>query len=189
MNHSVILRNSNRVLRPVRVEDAEFIVALRNQDHAKGRINDTSTDVEKQRQWIRDYLERPDEYYWIIEDLNGSPMGTTSLYHYNKELNQIEIGRWVMLKDHTINVIASRIQQFDFAFNDLGVDRVVFDVASYNKPVLRYHRVVLKEREVGIEKGLFVIDGKPVDMIWFEVTKEEWLAMRERQMRISGINN
>ena len=49
------------------VEDAEFIVMLRNQAHAKGCVNDTSTDVERQRQWIRDYLKRDNEYYWIIE--------------------------------------------------------------------------------------------------------------------------
>ena len=63
MKYSYILRNEDRVLRPVTLDDAEFIVTLRNQAHVKGCVNDTPLDVEKQRQWICEYLKRENEYY------------------------------------------------------------------------------------------------------------------------------
>lgn len=184
MNHSVILKNADRILRPVSVDDAEFIVYLRNLPHVKGRINDTSVDIEKQREWIIQYLARPNEWYWIVESVDHKPLGTTSLYHYDSAKKQIEIGRWAMVKDHGINLIASRVQILDFAFDSIGVDRVVCDVASYNKSVLRYHRL-LGEQETGVEKGAFVIEGQSVDMVWFLQTKADWPRNRERQLRLA----
>ena len=184
MDHDVILRNNERILRPVRIDDAEFIVYLRNLPHVKGRINDTPVDVEKQREWIRQYLETPNDWYWIVESLKHEPLGTTSLYHYLAAKNQIEIGRLAMIKDHGINLIASRIQIMDFAFNSLGVDRVVCDVVSHNKPVLRYHKL-LGEKAICVEAAATRIEGQSVDVIWFEQTKDEWPKNRARQLKLA----
>lgn len=186
MRHSVILKNDERTLRPVVVGDAEFIVKLRNQAHAKGCVNDTSTDVERQRQWIRDYLDRDNEYYWIIETPDGEPFGTTSLYHYDAEKNQIESGRWVELKDdkYTYNLFKSTIQINEFAFNVLKIDRVVFDVVATNKRVIRYHQSYGAEM-TGVERGAVVLDGVPHDVVWMQITREKWPAIRAFLGRLS----
>ena len=186
MKHSYILKNNERTLRPVTVEDAEFIVRLRNQEHAKGCVNDTSTDVEKQRQWIRDYLKRDNEYYWIIETPDGEPFGTTSLYHYDVEKNQIESGRWVELKDakYTYNLFKSCIQLNDFAFNELKVDRIVFDVVATNKRVIRFHESYGAEI-TGLGKDAVVLGGVPHDVVWMQVTREKWPEIRMFLERMS----
>ena len=187
MKYSYVLRNDDRVLRPVTLEDAEFIVKLRNQAHAKGCINDTSLDVEKQRQWIREYLKRENEYYWIEEDLEGNPCGTSSLYHYNAELRQIESGRWVRMADAPeTNLLAGRVQMRDFVFRTLGMNRLVFDVVATNKPVLKYHRMC-GAIETGLEKDAVNIQDKPVDVVWFEETPESWIVNRSRICRLAGL--
>ena len=186
MKHSVILKNEERTLRPVTVDDAEFIVMLRNQSHAKGCVNDTSLDVEKQRQWIRDYLERDNEYYWIIETPSGEPFGTTSLYHYDAEKNQIESGRWVELKGekYTYNFFKSTIQINEFAFNVLQVNQIVFDVVVTNKRVIRYHQSYGAEM-TGVERGAVVLDGVPYDVVWMQITREKWPGIRTFLERFS----
>ena len=187
MKYSYVLRNDDRVLRPVTLEDAEFIVKLRNQAHAKGCINDTSIDVEKQCQWISEYLKRENEYYWIAEDLAGKPYGTTSLYHYNAEHRQIESGRWVRMVDAPeTNLLAGRVQMHDFVFRTLGMSRLVFDVVSTNKPVIKYNRMC-GSIETGREKDAVVIQGKPVDVIWFEETPESWARNRPHICRLAGL--
>lgn len=187
MRVSYILRNDDRILRPVVEADAEFIVQLRNQAHAKGCINDTSLDVEKQRQWIRNYLKRENEHYWIMEALDHVPYGTTSLYHYKPELHQIETGRWVRMADAPEdNLLAGRVQVRDFVFQTLGVHRLVFDVVATNKSVLRYHRMC-GAVETGIEKKAVSIQGRTVDVIWFEETPETWAKNRSRICRLAGI--
>ena len=175
MNYSYILKSPDRILRPVTLDDAEFIVKLRNQPHVRGRINDTSVDVEKQRQWIRDYLQRENEYY--------------SLYHYDAEKSQIETGRWARMSNapQDGNMFANRVQMNDFVFNVLGMKRLVFDVMPSNKQVLKYHRMC-GAVEIGVEKNLFVILGKPTDMIWFEETPDSWSAARPKICRWAGID-
>ena len=179
MNHSIILKNDERTLRPVTVEDAEFIVRLRNQAHVKDCVNDTSTDVERQRQWIRDYLQRDNEYYWIIETPDGEPFGTMSLYHYDAEKNQIESGRWVELKGekYTYNLFASAIQINDFAFEVLKVDSIVFDVVVTNTRVIRWHKLYGAE-VTGVEKNAVILNGVPTDVIWMRITKKKWPEIR-----------
>ncbi len=186
MNHSVILRNDERTLRPVRLGDAEFIVRLRNQSYAKNCVNDTSIDVERQRQWIRDYLKRDNEYYWIIETPDGEPFGTTSLYHYDAEKNQIESGRWVELKGekYMYNLFRSAVQFNGFAFDVLKVDRVVFDVVDTNRRVIRYHQSYGAE-SIGIEKSAVVLGGVPHDVMWMQITREKWPQIRAFLERMS----
>lgn len=179
MNHSVILKNDERTMRPVTVEDAEFIVGLRNQAHARNCINDTGTDVEKQRQWIRDYLKRDNEYYWIIETPDGEPFGTVSLYHYDAEKNQIESGRWVELKGerYKYNIFKSSMQLNDFAFDELKVDRIVFDVVATNRRVIRFHQSYGAETS-RVEKGAVVLCGMPHDVVWMQIPREKWPEIR-----------
>ena len=175
MNHSVVLKNDECTLRPVTVEDAEFIVRLRNQTHVKNCVNDTSLDVARQRQWIRNYLERDNEYYWIIETPDGEPFGTISVYHYDAEKNQIESGRWVELKGakYTYNLFKLAKLVNGFAFDVLKVDRVVFDVVATNKRVIRYNELYGAEI-TGVERDAVVIGGVPHDVVWMQVTREKW---------------
>ena len=143
--NNYILQNEDRIMRPVTMDDAEFIVKLRNQEHVKGTgfIHNTSLDVEKQRQWLRDYFSRENEYYWIFTTLEGVPYGACSYYNYDKGKNQIETGRWVRLQGYNDNMISSHVQFRDFTFDVLKVDRIVCDVVSTNKQVLKYHDKIL----------------------------------------------
>ena len=187
MKYSYILRTPNSVLRPVTEDDAEFIVKLRNQSHTKGCINDTSLDVEKQRKWIRDYLKRENEYYWICEWRDGRLIGTSSLYHYDAEKKQIETGRWVQIADAPGgNFFAGRVQMNDFVFNTLGMKRLVFDVVATNRQVLRYNRLC-GAMETGVEQNGAIIEGKSVDLVWFMETPESWAKVRPKICRWAGI--
>src|ERR1700746_3785988 len=67
-------------LRPVRLEDAGFIVWLRNLEHTRGKLGDSAVDVTSQEAWLKTYFEREGDYYFIAETLSGIPMGTHGLY-------------------------------------------------------------------------------------------------------------
>lgn len=179
------LINEDRILRPVTIDDAEFIVILRNQEYVKGFIHRTSLDVETQRRWITDYLKREKEYYWIITDLNGQPFGTQSLYDYDCEKNTIVAGRWVKMPGFDNNAISAHVQLFDFAFNVLKVDTVVNDVVSTNKAVIKYHRF-LGEKEFFHEYNVAGVEDQVVERIWFREDKESWVVNRKKLMAYCG---
>lgn len=180
------LINEDRILRPVTIDDAEFIVKLRNQGHVKGFIHDTSLDVEKQRQWIREYLKRENEFYWIINTLDGIPYGTTSLYNYDKMKNQIESGRWVRLPGFNDNIFSSHVQLRDFAFDILKVDSIICDIVSTNKQVLKYHSNILGMRRMEDEATITGVEGGNVRGIVFEETRETWEKNRPRLLKLCG---
>lgn len=180
--NNYILQNEDRILRPVTIDDAEFIVKLRNQEQARGFIHNTSNDVDKQRKWIEDYLQRDNEYYWILTDLEGTPYGTQSFYEYNREKNEIVVGRWVKMPGFENNAISSHVQLFDFAFNELKVDAVINDVVSTNKAVIKYHRF-LGEKEFYHEYDVKGVGDSNVERIWFREDRESWVKNRARLVK------
>lgn len=159
--------------------DAAFIVALRNQDFARGFVNSTAASVSKQAEWIRNYLARAGDYYWVIEDpaAGGKAVGTIGLYHAQPE--QAEVGRWIMLPGTGFPVIAPTLLTYAFAFEQLQLPRIVFCVVSGNKKVLRFHRL-LGEPETHVERHALQIDGVWVDLVWFAATRSFWQENRAR---------
>ena len=78
MRHDIHLEGFNLRLRPVRIEDAAFIVWLRNLDYVKGNVGDSAVDVVGQEAWLKAYFEREGDYYFIVETLGGSPWAHTA---------------------------------------------------------------------------------------------------------------
>ena len=70
-------------LRPVQMEDAAFIVWLRNQDYVKGKVGDSAPDVASQQKWLETILngkaitisssKRLAEHLWEQTDCMTSP--------------------------------------------------------------------------------------------------------------------
>src|SRR5271156_1117143 len=94
MRHSHQIEGFGARLRPVRMEDAAFIVWLRNQEHAKGRLGDSAQDKASQEAWLRSYFEREGDYYFMIETQAGTTVGTYGIY--NIAGTTAESGRWVI---------------------------------------------------------------------------------------------
>lgn len=67
MKHNFSAESFGVRLRPVRLEDAAFIVWLRNLDHAVGRVGDSATDAAGQQKWLEAYFAREGDYYFIAD--------------------------------------------------------------------------------------------------------------------------
>ena len=78
MQHTLQAEGFGVRLRPVRMDDAAFIVWLRNLDHVKGRVGDSAADAASQEAWLKAYFDRPGDYYFIIETPAGSRSGHTA---------------------------------------------------------------------------------------------------------------
>ena len=97
MQHTLTTEGFGVRLRPVRMEDAAFIVWLRNLAHAQGRVGDSAKDEAAQRAWLEAYFERPGDYYFLIESLTGKPLGAYGIYDVAN--GSAESGRWVIRPD------------------------------------------------------------------------------------------
>ena len=85
MRHSISLTCVRYRLRPVTLDDAPFIVALRTDPLLNRFVHEISPRVEDQIVWLERYFFRPDDYYFIVEDADsGEPHGAIGIYECGK---------------------------------------------------------------------------------------------------------
>jgi RimJ/RimL family protein N-acetyltransferase len=174
MQHTIQAEEFGVRLRPVRMEDAPFIVWLRNLDHAKGRVGDSATDAASQEAWLKAYFDRPGDYYFIIETAGGIAVGTYGIY--NLKGSSAESGRWVIRPDVPA-AIPSAVLAFDIAFSKLGLAEVRVTTVSTNRSVLSLNRK-FGFRQTGITRNGQMIGGQAVDLVHFLLDGIDWPKVR-----------
>jgi RimJ/RimL family protein N-acetyltransferase len=170
MNHSLTISGYNTRLRPVRLADAEFILHLRTMPHALGTVGDTVPEVAEQRQWIESYLERPNDYYFIVESLQGQSWGTIGIYNFKG--TSAEWGRWIIIPE-IMAALPSAIMIHQLAFDVLGLTELRGEVVSDNTKVLSFHRR-FGSQKVGVAPHSRMIQGKWADMVQFTMSCAQW---------------
>jgi RimJ/RimL family protein N-acetyltransferase len=167
-------------LRPVRLDDAAFIVWLRNLEHAVGRVGDSATDVASQRKWIEAYFERAGDYYFLAETPSGIPVGTYGIYNVTGRL--AESGRWIMRPGVTA-ALPSGYALAEIAFHQLKLSELVGTTVATNQLVLSLNRK-FGWRQTRIEPAAQLIGGQAVDLIYFVLTPAAW---DEAQTRLTPL--
>jgi len=170
MIHSIVIEQFGIRLRPVQLQDAPFIVMLRNMDHTKGKVGDSATDTATQEKWLEGYFARDGDYYFIIETSCGISLGTYGIYEV--EGNQAESGRWIVHPEVPA-AIPSIVLGFEVAFERLGLARLKARTVSTN------HRVLSLNRRLGFQETKNktesqMIAGKLAHLIEFSLDAQAW---------------
>ncbi|MGL5428822.1 MAG: GNAT family N-acetyltransferase [Cetobacterium sp.] len=131
-------------LKPVRVEDAEFILELRQDENLNQYISSTSASLENQREWITNYLERENkekEFYFIVEDKNYNPCGTVRLYSI--EDKEATWGSF-MLNSNRPNGASYEVIELslNFGFEELNLEKILLDVRKDNNKAIHIYEKV-----------------------------------------------
>ena len=111
-------------VRLVNEEDAEFIVALRTDSRLSRYIHETSSNVEDQKQWIRNYKKREAEGldYYFMFSVNNVRQGVARIYNITED--SFTQGSWIFSPDAVLgasvlgNIISS---EMGFEFLDKKV--------------------------------------------------------------------
>lgn len=161
----------NLRLRLAEVNDAEFILGLRL-DETKGRyLSVVTNDIEKQRQWLRDYKSRESqrqEFYFVIESLNSEALGTVRIYDFQGD--SFCWGSWI-LKDGVpaSSAIESALSAYTFGFEMLRFSSCHFDVRKGNLAVARFH----------LQMGAVKTGETDIDDL-FCMSKDAFVSIRNR---------
>jgi len=162
-------------LRPVRLDDAAFIVWLRNLDYVKGYVGDSAANTAGQEAWLRNYFEREGDYYFIVETSGGIPLGTHGIYDVKGD--SAEQGRQI-IRPEVVAGVPTAILATDLAFSRLGLSKLRSNSVSTNRAVLSLHRKS-GFKELGIKRSAQIIGGRPVDLVQFLLTAEQWFKIRD----------
>lgn len=183
MQHSLQAEGFGIRLRPVRLEDAAFIVWLRNLEHVRGRVGDTAINAASQEAWLKKYFEREGDYYFIGESSTGIPLGTHGVYDLAN--GSAEKGRQAVRPEVMVGVTLA-ILATDIAFGQLALRELRSNTVSTNQNVISLHRKS-GFKQVGVLRNHQVIEGKPVDLIQFLLLPEDWSRARERQLPLARL--
>jgi RimJ/RimL family protein N-acetyltransferase len=119
----------------VKVEDAEFILSLRTDPKNSRYINDTENDLDIQIEWIQQQQSKPNDYYFVICDLNNNPKGVISLYNFDQDGKNAEMGRLICPKS-PIQLYEALILIFCFGFETLGLKRMFYRMNPNNAEII-----------------------------------------------------
>ena len=127
--------------RLVELEDAEFILSLRNHEKLSRYINPTSAEIEEQFKWLKEYKVREkkgeDFYILCLKADQKTKLGVVRIYNINSD--DFEIGSWVFRPGAGPNVaILGDLFTFSLAYEKLHLKTCNISVRKKNKPVLWY---------------------------------------------------
>jgi RimJ/RimL family protein N-acetyltransferase len=133
------------VLANVQVEDAEFILSLRLDPNRSRFLSPVSSDVEKQREWIRHYLASQGQAYFIICDKAMRKLGTVRIH--DADGDSFCWGSWILKDDVPASAaIESAVMVYRLATEKWGFRSAYFKVHRANTSVLAFQESLGAER-------------------------------------------
>ena len=146
---NLIFRNANQ-------EDAAFILGLRTDSQKSRYLSSTDADIEKQKNWLNNYAEQSNQAYFIIENLQGEPLGTVRLYDAQEQ--SFCWGSWI-LKENSPQTAAieSALMVYAYAIDYLKFLAAHFDVRKGNESVWRFHERFGAQRVASNQYDYFYI--------------------------------
>jgi RimJ/RimL family protein N-acetyltransferase len=122
----------------VRIEDAEFILALRLDETKNKYLSPVDHSLESQREWIRRYQESDNQAYFVICDNQNNPLGTVRIYDPLGE--SFSWGSWILRSGAPATAaIESSLMVYRLATEHWGFRAAHFQVDKQNAAVLRFH--------------------------------------------------
>jgi RimJ/RimL family protein N-acetyltransferase len=170
MSHTIIVERYGIRIRPVTLDDATFIHSLRRSPELSQYIGEVDAQLSVHQQWLAQYMQRDDDYYFCIELLTGQSVGTISIYNVRNGVGNW--GRW-MLSPLVPAAAASVWLIMHVAFDILGLSEVYSNTVIDNERVVSFHDSCGFER-AGVERNGITIRGVSYDMIIHRVKRDNW---------------
>lgn len=176
MNHNITVERFGIRLRPITMDDAEFIFKLRRSPELSKYIGEIDSRYAVHEAWLKEYFHREGDYYFCIELLSGVPIGTIAIYDIDGQAGNW--GRWI-ISPLIPAAPASVWLIFHVAFDILGLSSMFSNTVIENASVVSFHDHCGLPR-TGIERNGLTIRGVPYDMVIHTATKENWPTVQQR---------
>lgn len=178
MKHDLRIRGLAFGLRPIALEDAEFVIQLRSDAQRSRFLHPIPLSVEAQRAYLKQYFQRDGDYYFVVErHSDNSREGLAGIYNVDLKQRKAEWGRWI-LKPGSLASLESALRIYQAAFDYLHFEEIYCRTVGENQLVLSFHdRCGLSRR--AILPGFFKIDQVTYDGVEHVLTRQDWPRVRQ----------
>lgn len=186
MQHDLTLEGPAFRLRPIRDDDAQFVLKLRCDPSTNQFLHATSTSLEDQLAWFSHYYKRTGDYYFVVERRsNMAREGVISIYDIDFEKLSGEWGRW-LVKPGSLSAVESVLLIYRVAFTLLGLSSVCCRTVSDNKSVVSFHDSCLIKHRRLLPRH-FNLGGRTADAIEHTVNRESWGEIDSRLEQLAQV--
>lgn len=183
MDHDIHIMGHHFALRPVHIGDAALIVELRSDPLRTRYLQPIAIEVAAQEAFLREYLARADDYYFVVEDRQTQRAeGLVGLYGFDGQ-GRAEAGRWV-LRPASLAAVESAWLVYRVAFERLGLREIVCLTLAENTHVLSFHDSSGLERR-GVRPRDVQIGEIWHDRVEHVLTLQRWPAVGEKLSRLA----
>lgn len=159
-------------LRDITLDDVEFVFALRSDAKKSRHIHAISQDIEEQYSYVRRYLTKSNEWYFIIEAKDGEQLGTVRIYDIKGD--SFCWGSWIIKDGAPMKTaLESALLVYEYGFYTAGFSKVHFDVRKENVRVQKFHE------SMGAWKT-----GETDDSILYEYSRDKYETIKSRFLRL-----
>jgi RimJ/RimL family protein N-acetyltransferase/catechol 2,3-dioxygenase-like lactoylglutathione lyase family enzyme len=172
MKHSIHVEGLAFRIRPLTLDDAQFVINLRLNDLERNQyINPISDDLDLQKNWIENYFLTENDYYFVIENtLSAKSEGLIGIY--DADGDTAEWGRWV-LENGSLASIESIDLICKAAFNHLGLSELYCRTILENERTVAFHDKLPQKRRCIIPNHVTLRDAT-YDVVEHYITAEDY---------------
>jgi RimJ/RimL family protein N-acetyltransferase len=166
----LIIKGEQIYLRPITVEDTDMAVKWRNEKVVVDNfIYRKPVTREDHLNWLENKVFKGLVHQFIIcMNIDDFPVGSIYLQNFEKDNNKAEWGIYIgeeKAYGKGVGTEAARLL-LEYAFNDLGIHKVISRVLAKNKASIRMNEKAGYVKEAYLKDELY-IDGKYEDLILF----------------------
>jgi ribosomal-protein-alanine N-acetyltransferase len=173
-------------LRPFRDEDASAFAQAFRDDPALGVAIGTETDPDEGAALERfrataDHAAAGEGVELAIADAgSGEFLGLVTVFAFDRRHGRCEVGFWLVPQARGRGVARRALTiALDWAFDDLGLRRAELTTTPDNGPTIRLAESLGFSRE-GLLRERNFERGRPVDVAWFGLLREDWRSISGR---------
>lgn len=166
-------------LRPVELDDAEFIISLRADPVHARFLNPTSRSVPEQHAYLRKLFDRPGDFSFVLEHaVSRRPEGLVAICDVTDSPAQAEWGRWILRPGSLAAPIHAWLV-YTIAFEQMKLDALCCRTVQANTTVVMFHD------QFGLQRGrelpaYFHRGAESFDSIEHWLRAEDWPALKAR---------
>ena len=167
--------------RKIRENDLSLILQWRtNPEITQYMTTDIDFDIEKQTKWYNENIRdcHPVEHLIILH--NEKPVGVLYLGDYKAAIDVSTWGYYIGVLESQIigGLIPAYFYNFMFLNRNITLEKITGHCFPSNIKMRAIHRFY-GAREVGVLKEYICKNGKMLDIILVEITREKWLSQKE----------
>lgn len=169
------------VWRQIREDELEMVMNWRMMPEiTRYMYTDPKLTMEQQRAWYQKSKTDKNNETFMVE-VNGVPAGILNITDIDDKNKRCSWGYYVAVKELRSLELAMMLEWnvYDYAFYHLDLNKVAGEIFSFNKAVLRIHRMCGSVVEGELKEHIYKND-KFYDVTVTGITRNQWEMIKEK---------